>query len=143
MVDKGKILTGYWENDRRVVVMLREDWKSRVNPPPLFLGPEPVVSFDKIEKAPLTEYGRMAHYFIRKDTLTFLMDPSEDPKRGLDKEPVYVVGSFNGWKEACGQESWRMYPETVSGKKLLALHIPRLRLRKYIEPGAPPPHSSS
>ena len=134
MADKGKILTSYWETDQRVVVLLREDWKPRVQLPPLFLGPDPVENFERIERIPLAEYGRMAHYYVKHDTLTFVMDPEEDPKRELIKEPVYVVGNFNGWADACGNDAWRMHPETIAGKTLLTLHVPRLRLRNFMDP---------
>lgn len=133
--DKGKILTGYWESERRAVAILRKDWKSRVKLPPLFLGPEPEEPFVRIEKAPLSEYGRMAHYYVRQDTITFLIDPLEEPKRELGREAVYVVGSFNGWEAARGHDAWRMHREVLHGKDALVLHVPRLRIRKHLEPG--------
>ncbi len=129
---KGQIQTAYWETERRAVVLLREDWTSRIQLPPLFIGPGHKV-FENIEGAPLTEYGRMAHYYIRRDTVTFLLDPEDEPKRELFDQPVYVAGNFNGWEKAIGNHDWILSPEAIHGKTFLTLHIPRLRFRTYEE----------
>jgi len=121
------IKSAYWETDTRVLVQLDRDWTLEDQLPPLFLGPK-VKPFEELKQAPLSEYGRLAHYYMTNGDVVFIFDPEAYPQMNPEKEEVYVVGSFNGWDAARGDEQWKLKKGEIDGRRLFYLEVPRKKI---------------
>ncbi len=115
MTERTRIQNAYWETERRLLIQLKEDWVSLTELPPLFLGPA-LRPFGRLERVPIREYGKIAHYYVLpEDRVCFVLDAENVPQLNREGQSVYVAGSFNGWGAARGDPKWKL---TASGDTL-------------------------
>lgn len=124
MTQTNFIQNAYWETSRQLLIQLRQDWNDDSTLPPLFLGPK-IRPFHSLKRVPLSEYGRIAHYYMKATEVVFMLDPELAPQVDFDKRSVYVAGSFNGWESALGQENWKLKKVSLENRQLMQLRVPR------------------
>ncbi|MGF1531579.1 MAG: alpha-amylase family glycosyl hydrolase [Puniceicoccaceae bacterium] len=117
------IFLASWENASAGMIHLSEDWVSRVEKPPLFLGPEQR-PFDQLEQLPPPVYGKMSGYCRLNGGLYFILFLDDPHLAFLNQEEVLVAGSFNNWDPFSNARQWRLLPSRTNGIDSLTLKIP-------------------
>ncbi len=72
--------------------------------------------------APLAEtvFGRESGYFVNAaGEVCFYIPLSRYPELDPAHDAVYLVGDFNGWSQAVGQEAWCLVPGVIAGEPSL------------------------
>lgn len=128
MSEASKIASACWLSHHTVLVSLEKDWRSR-RPPPLFWGPQKIPLTD-IKLAPPIRYAEKSGYFLRGETLTFVMPGDRYAQYDWKKSGLFVAGDFNQWAGA-GKRQWQLEPALVREKEYYFLSVPADRvLRK-------------
>ena len=118
MTERTRIQNAYWETERRLLIQLKEDWVSLTEMPPLFIGPA-LRPFGRLERVPIQEYGKIAHYYVLSgERVCFVLDAENVSHLNRGGQAVYVAGSFNGWGAASGDPKWKLAPTGGSGEGL-------------------------
>lgn len=139
MTDHHFIQSAHWETGNRILVQLCEDWETDDRQPPLFLGPKPR-PFSEIRRAPVSEFGRLAHYYIENSHLCFLLDPDLYPQWHLLDDEVYVAGTFNGWDPGGDDaQHWQMSARQLQERTFLICEVPLAELETARSDDAAPP----
>jgi pullulanase/glycogen debranching enzyme len=99
------------------IVEFDRNWDQRVAPAIALSGTVEVTAFGR---APDLAAVQTYRYFQR-DTSTFSFGLPVKRGGGVDpaRDRVYVTGQFNGWKEAVGNEEWRLRLEELDGEPIL------------------------
>ncbi len=117
------IFQAHWESHSSGMVALSRDWFSRIQKPPLFLGPEKR-PFAKLEAVPPLTFGRMAGYCRLGQRICFLIEESAIPEN-LRSAELFVGGSFNNWNPQSDSDLYRLDPITIEGETFRTVRIPR------------------
>lgn len=117
------IFQAYWESPTSGMVALTRDWVSRIQKPPLFLGPEKR-PFSKLEAVPTLTYGRMSGYCRLDQKICFLLEDAALPDIAKGKD-IYVAGSFNNWDPFSAGDRYRLHPTKIGDEPFHWLKIPR------------------
>lgn len=97
------------------VIELSGDWLRESYPSLSLIGPGS--GFESLFPVAPGEFARTSGY-CRTDEgrLLFVLDGEYLEARGLAENVIYVVGSFNGWQDAVGQEAWALSPAELNGR---------------------------
>ncbi|MBC2605877.1 alpha-amylase family glycosyl hydrolase [Pelagicoccus albus] len=102
------------------VVELSKDWRASRMPPIRFEGQR--AGHISLFPLPALEYAAQSGYYIdQKGKIVFVFYPDKYSKIEYEHTSIYVVGNFNGWQKAIGDEAWELKPETVGGVEVLLL----------------------
>ena len=122
-MEEHKLLKAYWRTRYEGVVELDQDWFLKTRQPPLFLN-----NLDnplrKIKKLSPFEFAELSGYCTQGGEIIFVLSPKVFENYDVDRQKIYVGGSFNGWDKAIGQEKWQLRPEKINGNVKLTLHLP-------------------
>lgn len=125
--DNRLLFSAHWTSPTTGLVSLRRDWK-RPRPPALFWG-EDRKPLQQVRPVPPILYGLQSGYFLDGEQLHFVLRCERHPD--LDTEDgVYVVGPFNGWTEAVGDDTWRLQRRTIDGTEAWVCALPRAQVYK-------------
>ena len=103
-----KIATARWISATSGLVELSRDWKSAELPP----------LFSTLDERPLRElqrasphlFAEKSGYFVEGEMVTFMVFPDHYPNIELENRVLYVVGDFNEWGNAEGENTWKLQP---------------------------------
>lgn len=102
-------------------VSLTQEWEYEELPPLLLRGGElPGLSWYAMARL---DTARLCGFFWYGEWVTFVVPRSSFGDGDLRTHGVYVVGSFNGWQEAIGQECWQMRPRQWNGEEVWVLTV--------------------
>ncbi len=110
-----------WTSLETGVVSLRRDWV-HPQPPEFRWGPKDL-PLRNVRRAPLSDYGNISGYFIKKDRLSFVVRADRYAEIDLSAEPIYVAGDFNGWADAVGKKEWQLRPMKLDGREFYGLSL--------------------
>jgi pullulanase len=125
-MNENVFLKAFWETPSSALVFLSQDWASESTQLPLFLNPNDI-RFE-IERARDYDNARMSGYYISKDTIRFVFDPSTHATLDLDSR-IYVTGEFNGWEKAVGHEKYLLFPFEMDGYPVFVVDVPVSELK--------------
>lgn len=116
-----------WVSLTEGMVTFDRDWVSREKPR-LWWG-EDQLGLEEIRRGDPGHFGLQGGYYGRGRQIHFVLPKAEVGEVDLS-HGVYVAGSFNGWEEAIGEDSWKLTPGTVRGKACYSLAVAKSRLPK-------------
>ncbi|MFP4281614.1 MAG: alpha-amylase family glycosyl hydrolase [Opitutales bacterium] len=103
------------------MVNLSRDWPGKRGPR-LYWGDDRL-PLERLHRAPLSDYGSHSGYYAEKGRYTFMLRFERLKEFGLEKEKVYLAGSFNGWAAAIGDDRWRLRLTHFKGESYHALKV--------------------
>lgn len=93
------------------VIELAKDWKARHLPPIRFSGGLQVKPLGRV---PDHTYGKESGYFETPAGEIYFFLPRR-PQEWGPENAYYLVGDFNGWGDAVGEEAWRLAAASLDG----------------------------
>lgn len=97
------------------VVSLNLDWTERAPPRVSLHGATD--RFLRLKPIPSEAFLRVSGTCRDEENrLIFGLAEEVLEEMGVDGDTLYVAGSFNGWPDAVGQESWQLKPDRIDGK---------------------------
>lgn len=108
------IVQAWLNSPTQGVFELAHDWKARHAPPTRFSGGLQVAS---VSRVPDHTYGRESGYFVTHGGRIFFFLPRNvHPRPYALRAPLFLVGDFNGWSEAIGDEAWQLVEASLDGE---------------------------
>ena len=97
------------------VIELSGDWPWESYPNLSLIGPGS--GFESLFPIAPEAFARTSGYCrTDDDRMVFVLDGEYLEAQGLAESVIYVVGSFNGWQDAVGQETWVLSPAELNGR---------------------------
>lgn len=118
--------SAFWTSLNTGVVSLCRDWEG-AGLPDLRWGSKELPLRD-LEPAPLSDYGNLSGYFVKDETLYFVVRGDRHKQVNLKKDRLFVTGEFNGWEAAAGDRSWELKPMELDGTAYYGLAVEADRL---------------
>lgn len=104
MYDRGgKVWEGNYPNG---LVFLEKDWQQDRLPKDL-VEEAGLLGADFVQLSPW-ERAKLGGYCKRGDRIVFVLEPSRFPALKPNHEKIFLVGDFNDWENALGNERWAL-----------------------------------
>jgi pullulanase/glycogen debranching enzyme len=113
----------FWKSRNSGLILLTEDWTSKTELPPLFLGPADR-PFSLLEPLSPGECGRYCRYYKEQQHWVFVIRSSRYPELLDRKSRLFLAGDFNDWSEAIGKDLWELKPADDAAETVFELRVP-------------------
>ncbi|MCH6258228.1 alpha-amylase family glycosyl hydrolase [Puniceicoccaceae bacterium K14] len=116
------IKRAYFTSVRSGIIELAKDWRA-VRLPPVRMEGKPLSAM-RFKKMLPSEFARESRYYVGYDgKAVFVLDPANHEHIDCTEKDVYLVGSFNGWQKAVGDEAWKLSRSTLDGRSVFMLKV--------------------
>ena len=116
---KSKIHLALWQTPASGLLIINELWPGSTLPP---------ISIDNVplpmKHSTLDTEGYYTAHICSAHSITFFLYPEHHPRTDFVNNPPWVLGSFNGWKEAIGNDNWLLEPNKKRNPDYWQLTVP-------------------